>query len=189
MAGMARLIYSMIGSLDGYVADPSGNFDWAEPDEDVLAYINEQERTVGTYLYGRRIYELMTAWETDPAAAALSPRSAEFAKIWQAAEKVVFSTRLETVRTAKTTLQRTLDPRWVEELKRTATADINVAGPTLASHAFNNGLIDSAYFLLVPTIIGGGPSLFPRDLRVNLKLVDSQSFSNGTVALQYDVVP
>lgn len=183
---MARLIYSMIGSLDGYVADTSGNFDWAVPDEQVLAFINEQERDVGTYLYGRRIYELMEAWENDPTAAD-SPQSGEFAEIWKAADKVVFSTRLEDVKTTRTILQRTFDPAFVENLKRTATADINIAGPLLASHAFHAGLIDCVHLLLVPRIIGGGKSFFPSDVRLNLRLEGSRRFENGMLALQYDV--
>lgn len=187
MADMARLIYSMIGSLDGYVADPSGNFDWAEPDEEVLGFLNDQERGVGTYLYGRRIYELMKVWETDAELAAGSPGSNEFAKIWKAASKVVFSTRLESVSTARTELRHTFDPRFIRELKASAETDIGIAGPTLAGHAFRADLVDQFYLLVVPTIVGGGRSLFPRDLRVDLTLRGSRSFAGGMVALQYDV--
>lgn len=184
---MARLIYSMIGSLDGYIADQSGNFDWAEPNDEVLDYINAQERPVGTYLYGRRIYDLMTIWETDPSAVVDTPASAEYAEIWQSADKVVYSTTLDSVTTTKTRLERTFDPVAVGELKRMASADISIGGPTLAVHAFRAGLIDEVYLLILPVIIGGGLSMFPKDVRLDLQLKDSHRFANGTVALQYDV--
>lgn len=187
MSSMARLIYSMIGSLDGFVADSSGNFDWAEPDEEVLEYLNNQERSIGTYLYGRRIYELMTVWESDPGAVADSPQSLEFADIWQAAEKIVYSTSLESASTSKTRIERTFDPATVEELKQSSSTDIGIAGPTLAASAFRAGLVDEFYLLLNPVIIGGGLSLFPPDLPLDLRLKATRRFGNGTVALQYDV--
>nr|WP_245192602.1 dihydrofolate reductase family protein [Arthrobacter pigmenti] len=181
------MIYSMIGSLDGYIADANGNFDWAEPDEEILAYINAQERPIGTYLYGRRIYELMTVWETAPVSVADSPAAMEYAEIWQAASKIVYSTSLQDITTTKTRLERSFEPAAVEKLKRTASADIGIGGPTLGVHAFRAGLIDEVYLLLLPVIIGGGLSLFPRDVRLDLQLKDTQRFANGTLALQYDV--
>ncbi|GAB3533740.1 dihydrofolate reductase family protein [Arthrobacter tecti] len=184
---MAKLIYSMIGSLDGYIADANGNFDWAEPDEEILAYINAQERPIGTYLYGRRIYELMTVWETDPDSVADSPAAKEYAEIWQAASKIVYSTSLQDITTTKTRLERSFEPAAVEELKRTASADIGIGGPTLGVQAFRAGLIDEVYLLLLPVIIGGGLSLFPGDVRLDLQLKDTRRFANGTLALQYDV--
>lgn len=184
---MARLIYSVIGSLDGYIADRSGSFDWAVPDEEVLSFLNDQEKSVGTYLYGRRMYDLMTCWETDPAAAAQSPNSAVFAEIWQAAEKIVYSTSLASVSTQKTRLERTFDPDAVEQVKHTATADLNVSGPELASHAFRANLVDEVQLILVPVIIGGGKSCYPTDVMMNLNLSDMRRFSNGMVWLQYDV--
>ncbi len=187
MSRMARLIYSMIGSLDGYVADSSGNFDWAEPDEEVLEYLNEQERSVGTYLYGRRIYELMTVWESDPGSVADTPQSVEFANIWQAADKIVYSTSLESASTSRTRIERTFDPAAVEDLKQSSSSDIGIAGPTLAASAFRAGLVDEFYLLLNPVIIGGGLSIFPPDLTLELRLKSSRRFGNGTVALQYDV--
>lgn len=188
MSSMARLIYSMIASLDGYVADSSGEFNWAAPDEEVLEYLNDQERDVGTYLYGRRIYELMTVWESDPEAVADTPQSLEFAKIWQAAEKVVYSTTLESASTSKTRIEHSFDPTAVERLKQSASSDIGIAGPTLAACAFRAGLVDEFYLLLNPVIIGGGLSLFPPDLRLDLQLKATRRFGDGTVGLQYDVV-
>ena len=188
MMGMGRLIYSVIGSLDGYHADSSGNFDWAAPDEEVLAYVNEQERSVGTYLYGRRSYEMMTVWETDPAAAAQTPESATFAEIWQAATKIVYSSTLQTVSTQRTTLERTFEPSAVARLKAESAADVTVFGPDLALHAFQAGLVDEVRVIVAPVIIGSGQSYYPPDVRLNLELVDQQRFSGGMVSLCYWVV-
>lgn len=184
---MARLIYSVIASLDGYIADRSGGFDWAVPDEEVLAFINERERSVGAYLLGRRMYELMTAWETDPAAAAQSPESAEFARTWQAAQKVVYSTTLDAVSTTRTRLERRFDPAAVDRLKRAAPADLNVSGPSLAAHAFRAGLVDEVQLTIAPVIIGGGKSCYPDDVRLDLGLTGMRRFGNGMSWLRYDV--
>lgn len=187
MSGMARLIYSMIGSLDGYISDSSGNFDWAEPDEEILEYINDQERPIGTYLYGRRIYELMTVWETDPASVADSPQSSAYADIWQGADKIVYSSSLGSTTTKRTRLERSFNPAAVSDLKRTATADISIGGPTLAASAFRANLVDEFCLLLIPVMIGGGLSLFPSNVTLDLQLKSTRRFGNGTVALQYDV--
>lgn len=184
---MARLIYAVIASLDGYIADLSGNFDWAMPNEEVLAFLNEQERSVGTYLLGRRMYDLMTVWETDPAAAAQSPESAEFARIWQAAEKVVYSTTLDSVSTTKTRLERRFDPSAVERMKHMASADLNVSGPDLALHAFRTGLVDEVQLTIVPVMIGGGKRCYPDNVRMNLSLGGMRQFGNGMAWLRYDV--
>lgn len=184
---MVRLIYSVICSLDGYIADESGNFDWAVPDEEVLDFLNHQEQAVGTYLYGRRMYELMIGWETDPAAAAQSPKSAEFAEIWQAADKIVYSTTLPQVSTSRTKLERDFDPEAVRRLKAACGADLNVSGPTLAGHAFRADLIDEVQLMVAPVIVGGGKSCLPAHLKVDLELADERRFGNGMVHLRYDV--
>lgn len=185
---MGRLIYSVIGSLDGYHVDADGSFDWAVPGEEELAFISEQERGVGTYLYGRRMYELMHVWETDPAAAAQSPESEVFARIWQAADKLVYSTTLERTWTDRTVLRHRFDPAEVSALKSRATADLNVAGPTLAEHAFAAGLVDEVQVLLVPEVVGSGRSFLP-PARTSLDLVDQRIFDSGMVWLRYAVVP
>lgn len=183
---MGRLIYTVIGSLDGYMADADGTFDWAVPDEEVLAFVNEQERSVGTYLYGRRIYELMTVWETDPAAAAQSAESAHFARLWQAADKIVYSTTSDSVSTRRTQLRHVFDAEEVRDLKAHASADLNVAGPTLAAHAFRAGLVDEVQVTVAPIIVGAGLSYYP-DVLTPLVLRDTRRFGNGMVWLRYDV--
>ncbi|MHA6798638.1 dihydrofolate reductase family protein [Bounagaea algeriensis] len=185
---MARLIYSVICSLDGYVADRAGNFDWAVPSEEVLDFVNAQERAVGTYLYGRRMYELMAVWETDPAAAAQSPKSAEFAEVWQAADKVVYSTTLPRVFTSRTKLEREFDPESVRQLKAACSSDLNIAGPELAGHAFRSNLIDELQLMAVPVLVGAGKSCLPAELGAELELVDERRFGNGMVQLRYDVL-
>lgn len=182
---MAELLYSMISSLDGYIADKEGAFDWAEPDDEVFAFVTEQERPVGTYLYGRRMYEMMTVWETDPALAAQSPRMREFAEVWQAAEKIVYSTVLKEVSTAKTRLERGFDPDAVQALKSSAERDLEISGPTLAAHALRAGLVDECHVFVVPWVIGGGLSVFPNGLRLALELAEERRFTNGTVYLRY----
>lgn len=184
---MGRLIYSVIGSLDGYHADDSGDFDWAAPDEEVLAFVNDQERTVGTYLYGRRSYELMTCWETDLAAAAQTPESATFAEIWQAARKIVYSTTLESVSTVRTTLEHDFEPAAVERLKAESATDLTVFGPDLAMHAFRAGLVDEVRVIIAPVIIGSGRSYYPPGIRQSLELVEEQRFTGGMVSLRYRV--
>lgn len=183
---MGRLVYSVIGSLDGYHVDAGGSFDWAEPTEAELAFVSEQERGIGTYLYGRRMYEMMHVWESDPAAADMSPESAVFAEIWQAADKIVYSTTLPAIRTDRTELRRSFDPEEVRKLKAEATADLTVAGPDLAAHAFAAGLVDEVQLYLVPELVGGGRTFYPRT-RLSLDLREEQRFDSGMVFLRYAV--
>lgn len=187
LGATANLIYSFLASLDGYVADEAGRFDWAVPDEEVLDFINAAERDVGTYLYGRTMYEMMTGWENDPALAEQSPKSAEFAQIWQAAEKVVFSRTLESVSTKRTRLERLFDPALVRQIKADAGHDLNISGSHLAASAWHAGLIDECHVFVTPTLVGGGKRMFPDDLSQPLKLLDERRFGNGMVFLRYAV--
>ena len=182
---MAKLVYSAIASLDGYIADENGNFDWAVPDEEVLAFVNDLERPLGTYLYGRRMYEMMVGWETDPSAADQSPRSRDFAEIWQAAEKVVYSRTLEAVSTKRTRMERDFDPEAVRQIKASAGRDVSVSGPNLAAHAFMAGLVDECHLFVAPIAVGGGKRSFPNDVRVRLELLDERGFGNDMVCLHY----
>jgi dihydrofolate reductase len=185
---MAKLIYSAITSLDGYIEDAEGKFDWAEPDEEVHAFVNELERSVGTYLYGRRMYETMVFWESPPAPAEQPPFVQEFAAIWQAADKIVYSRTLQTVTSAKTRIEREFDPKAVRRLKATAGRDLGVGGAELAAQALEAGLVDEYQLFLVPVVVGGGKRVLPgNDLRVNLALLDERRFRNGTVYLHYRV--
>jgi dihydrofolate reductase len=180
---MAKLIYSAITSLDGYVADEDGRFDWAAPDEQVHAFVNDLERPVGTYLYGRRMYDVMRYWETPPEGSGTV--SLDYAGIWQAADKVVYSTTLDAVDTARTTLERSFDPDAVRRLKETATRDLSVGGPGLAAEALRAGLVDECQVFLNPVVIGGGTPWLPRGVRLDLDLVDEHRFDNGVVYLRY----
>ncbi|SOD73944.1 dihydrofolate reductase [Jatrophihabitans sp. GAS493] len=185
---MARLIYSTIASLDGYVADEEGNFDWAAPDEQLHQYVNDLERSVGTYLYGRRMYEVMSYWETAetaPAGSAASTVTQDFASVWQAADKVVYSHTLEQVHTARTRLERQFQPDAVRRLKESAAADISVGGPGLAAAALSSGLVDECNLFLVPAVVGGGTKAFSDGLRLGLELREEFRFSNGAVHLRY----
>ncbi len=183
---MAKLIYAAITSLDGYIEDADGKFEWAAPDEDVHAFVNELERPVGTYLYGRRLYETMVFWERPPDLAAQPPVVQDFAKIWQAAEKIVYSRTLPTVTSAKTRIEREFDPEAVRELKTTAGADITVGGAELAAQAIEAALVDEYQLFLVPVVVGGGKRSLPNnDVRVNLELLDERRFRNGTVYVRY----
>ena len=173
---MAKLIYSAITSLDGSVADAEGRFDWAAPDEEVHAFVNDLERTVGTYLYGRRMYEVMRAWETLPLAG--QPP-------WRAADKIVYSTTLEDVASARTRIERDFDPGAVRELKASAGADLSVGGPHLAARALEAGLVDECHLFLNPVVVGGGNQAFPDGLRLELELLDERRFGNGVVHLHY----
>ena len=182
---MARLIYSAISSLDGYMEDRDGNFDWAAPDEEVHTFINNLERTVGTYLYGRRMYETLMVWETDPNLIADSPITRDYAEIWQAADKIVYSKTLENVSTGKTELNRNFDPQAIQQLKESAESDISIGGPGLAAHAFRSGLIDECQLFLIPILVGGGKRALPEDIRLELELLEERRFGNGTVFLRY----
>lgn len=184
---MSKLIYSFLASLDGYIADDTGGFGWAVPDEEVLDFINAAERGVGTYLYGRTMYEMMIGWENDPAVAGQSPKSAEFAQIWQAAEKVVFSRSLESVSTKRTRIERSFDPGLVREIKAEAGRDLNVSGANVAASAWHAGLIDECHVFVAPMLVGGGKRMFSDDLRQPLELLDERRFGNGMVFLRYAV--
>jgi dihydrofolate reductase len=179
---MAELIYSAIASLDGYVADEHGRFDWAAPGPEVHEHVNDLMRPMGTHLYGRRMYEVLAAWETmdDP-----DPRMRDFAQLWRAADKIVYSSTLEQVSSARTRIERTFDPDAVRELKRTAGADLSIGGPTLAAHAFAAGLVDVVELYLSPVIVGGGTRALPDGVRLDLELVDERRFSNGVVHLRH----
>ena len=182
---MAKLLYVMNASLDGYIADEDGKFDWGAPGEEYYSFINDLLRTVGTYLYGRRLYELMAVWETDPTAAAQSPGTREFAEIWQAADKVVYSRTLETTSSARTRIERDFDPEAVRQLKESAAADLTVGGPGLAAQALGAGLVDECQLFLSPVVVGGGNRAFPDGVRVRLELLEERRFGNGVVYLHY----
>jgi dihydrofolate reductase len=184
---MAKLIYSAICSLDGYIEDTDGRFDWAVPDEEVHRFINELERPVGTYLYGRRMYETMAVWETGFDLAAEPPQIHDFARIWQTADKIIFSRTLEAVSTRKTRLERNFDPVAIMHLKRTAEQDISIGGPDLATHAFRAGLIDECQLFLTPILVGGGKPALPDKIRQELQLLEERRFDNGMVYLRYRV--
>jgi dihydrofolate reductase len=182
---VARLIYSVISSLDGYIEDAEGKFDWAEPDAEVSAFVNDLERPVGTYLYGRRMYETMVFWESPPHLAAQQPFVQDFAEIWQRADKIVYSRTLQSASSAKTRIEREFDPEAVRRLKATAGADITVGGAELAAQAIEAGLVDEYHLFLVPFVVGGGKRSLPDSVRVNLELVHERRFRNGTVYLHY----
>jgi dihydrofolate reductase len=181
---VAKLIYSALASLDGYVADEHGKFDWAEPDEEVHAFVNDLERPVGTYLYGRRLYEVMVAWETIDLAGQ-PPHIRDFAEIWRAADKIVYSRSLETVSSARTRIERDFEPEAVRRLKAAAERDLTVGGPELAARAIEAGLVDEWQLFLAPIVVGGGKRALPDDVRVTLELLDERRFRNGTVYLRY----
>jgi dihydrofolate reductase len=182
---MAKLIYSAIASLDSYVADEDGNFDWAVPDEEVHAFINDLQRPVGTYLYGRRLYETMVGWETDPSLADRSPLMRDFAEIWQAADKIVYSKTLEAVSTARTRIERDFDPEAVRQMKSLAGRDLIVGGSELASQAFEYGLVDEYHLFVAPMVVGGGKRSLPDNVRLKLELLDERRFECGMVYLFY----
>ena len=182
---MAKLIYSAITSLDGYVADENGNFDWAAPDEEVHSFVNELERPVGTYLYGRRMYEVMRYWETADAAADQPPFIRDYARIWQGADKVVYSKTLETASTARTRIERDFDADAVRRMKAAAERDLSVGGPGLAGQAIEAGVVDEWHRFVTPVVVGGGTRFLPDGVPVNLELVDERRFAGGVVHLHY----
>jgi dihydrofolate reductase len=184
---MAKLIYLTLASLDGYVADKDGKFDWAEPDEEVHAFVNDLARPVGTYLYGRRMYEVLIAWETLDLAD--EPRVVQdFAEIWRAADKIVFSRTLESVSSARTRLEREFDPDAIRRLKEQAPHDIAVAGPGLAGEAIRAGLVDEYQLFLAPVIVGGGKRALPDDARIDLELLDERRFDSGVTYVRYSAI-
>ena len=182
---MARLIYSAISSLDGYIEDVHGQFDWAAPDEEVHRFINNLERSAGTHLYGRRMYETLMVWETDPNLADESPLLRDFAEIWQAADKIVYSKTLQAVSTRKTRLERDFNPTVIRKLKESVAQDILIGGPELAAHAFRAGLIDECHLFLTPIIVGGGKPALPDNVRLSLELLEERRFGSGVVYLRY----
>jgi dihydrofolate reductase len=182
---MAKLMYSTITSLDGYVEDKDGNFDWAAPDEQVHSFVNDLERPVGTYLYGRRMYETMIYWESAHTVRDQVPAGREYAKIWQAAEKIVYSRTLEDVSSAKTRLQRSFEAEEVRELKATAERDVTVGGAELAAQAIKAGLVDELHLFVTPVIVGGGKRALPNSLWLTLELLDVRRFEGGVVHLCY----
>jgi dihydrofolate reductase len=184
---MAKLIYSAITSLDGYVADEHGNFDWSAPDEEVHAFVNDLERPVGTYLYGRRMYDVMRYWETAPTSGDEPAAVRDFAGIWQAADKIVFSRTLEAVSSAKTRLERDFDPEAVRQLKASADRDLSVGGPSLAGQALEAGLVDEIHLFLNPVLVGGGNPALPDGVPAQLELLDERRFGSGVVHLHYRV--
>ena len=181
---MAKLIYLAISSLDGFVADEHGNFDWAEPDEEVHTFVNDVLRPVGTHLYGRRMYEVMVAWETIPLDGQ-PPFMQDFAQIWRTAEKVVYSSTLDTVSSARTRVEREFDPETIRQMKAAAEPDITVSGPDLAAQAIKAGLVDEYHLILAPVVVGGGTQSLPTDIRLRLELLDEHRFGNGMVHLHY----
>ncbi len=186
---MARLIHFAITSLDGYIADEDGAFDWSTPDEEVHAFINDLVRPFGTHLYGRRMYEVMAVWETWHTLPEQPAVMLDFARIWQAADKVVYSTTLEAVSTARTRLEQSFDPEAVRRMKAEAQQDLMVGGARLAAHMIKAGLVDEWRLILAPVIVGGGTHLLPGGVRVGLELQDECRFDNGMVYLRYRTKP
>jgi dihydrofolate reductase len=186
--GQTDLLYACVftpASLDGYIADETGSPDWATPDEEVFAFINDLMRPIGMYLYGRKMYQTMAIWETPDVIPGLTPAVLDFARIWQAADKIVYSKSLETVSTPKTRLEREFDAQVVRDLKAPLPHDVSVGGPALASHAIRAGLVDEYHLLVVPTMLGGGKRVLPSNVCVRLDLLDERRFTNGMVYLRY----
>lgn len=183
---MAKLIYAAITSLDGYVADRDGRFDWSAPDEEVHRFVNDLERPIGTHLYGRRMYEVLVAWETMPASPD-EPVADDYAQIWRSTDKVVYSSTLAEVTSARTRIERSFDPSAVRAMKAAASADLCVGGPALAAQALRAGLVDELHLFLSPIVVGGGNPALPDDVRLDLELVDTNTFGNGVVHLHHRV--
>lgn len=184
---MARLIYTTNTSLDGYIEDVDGKFDWTDPSDEVFQFITNLIRTDGTHLYGRRTYENMMVWETDPNLAGQSALMRDFAQVWQAADKIVYSRTLEAVSTRKTQIERTFDPVAVRRLKENVDQDIHIGGAELAAQAFRAGLIDEYHLFIKPIILGGGKPALPDNVRLKLKLLEERRFENGEVYLRYQI--
>ena len=182
---MAKLIYSMATSLDGYAVDADGKFDWSEPDEEVHTFVNDLYRDAGTYLYGRRMYEMMVYWETAHTLPDQPPFVHEYARVWQRADKIVYSRTLSTVSSARTRIERSFDPDAVRSLKEAANRDLTVAGPGLAASALRAGLVDEIHHLVSPIVVGGGTRFLPDNVRIELDLLDERRFRNGVVHLRH----
>jgi dihydrofolate reductase len=182
---VAKLIYATPTSLDGYIADATGSPDWAAPDEEGFAFITDLVRPIGVYLYGRKMYETMAIWETPDVIPGRTPAMLDFARIWQAADKIVYSKSLDTVSTPKMRLEREFDAHAVRGLKAQSSYDVSVGGPTLAAHAIRAGLVDEYHLFVVPVMLGGGNRVLPGDVRVTLDLLDERRFASGMVYLRY----
>lgn len=182
---MAHLIYTTNTSLDGYIEDMDGTFDWTEPSEEYMRFITDLIRADGTHLYGRRTYEFMRVWETDPNLAGQSPLTRDFAQVWQAADKIVYSRTLQAVSTRKTQIERNFDPEAIRRLKESVEQDIHIGGAELAAQAFRAGLIDECHLFISPIIVGGGKPALPANVRLRLELLDERRFGNGAVYLRY----
>jgi dihydrofolate reductase len=186
---MAKLIYMPIASADGYIEDADGKFDWATPDDELLRLVNELVEPIGTYLFGRRMYETMAYWETAGQIPGQPPLALDFMRIWQAADKIVFSSTLDAPVTARTRLERSFDPALIQQLKHDASADLTVAGADLAGQALRAGLVDELHLFLVPAIVGGGKRALPADARLDLELLDTRRLASGAVHLHYRIKP
>jgi dihydrofolate reductase len=184
---VGRLVYSAIASLDGFVVDADGDFGWAAPDDEVHAFVNDQEREVGTYLYGRRMYDVMRFWETAGLDEPLDEVADDYAQVWRAADKVVFSRALDSVDTARTRLEHDFDPRAVRTLVGAADRDVSIGGPTLAAAALGAGIVDDVHLFLHPVVVGGGTAALPTSTRFGLRLVDTHTFRSGVVHLHHRV--
>jgi dihydrofolate reductase len=184
---MARLIYSAITSLDGYVEDEAGKFDWAAPDDEVFAFVNDLERPIGTYLYGRRMYETMVFWETASTGAVQPGVIRDFAEIWRSAEKIVYSRTLQTASSARTRIERAFDPDMIRRLKETSGPDITIGGAELAGQAIAAGLVDECHLFLGPIVVGAGKRALPDNVRAQLELLGERRFNSGVVHLHYRV--
>jgi len=184
---MGKLIYAANASLDGYVEDEAGAFDWSVPDDEVHAFWNEHERGIGTSLYGRRMYETMRVWEDDDWLADEPAVVREYAEIWRDTDKIVYSSTLQEAPTARTTIERRFDPEAVRWLKESSSADLSIGGATIGAEAFRHGLVDECVLLLCPVTVGGGKPALPRGLRLDLELLDHRRFDNGAVHLRYAV--
>jgi dihydrofolate reductase len=184
---VGKLRYTAITSLDGYTADAQGSFDWAAPDEAVHSFVNDLERDIGTYLYGRRMYEVMQYWETAPTDDGQPPYLADYARIWQATDKIVYSTTLDNVSTARTKLEPSFDPDTVRAMKEESERELSIGGPGLAASALRAGLVDHIGRIVVPAVVGGGTAFLPDGLRLDLELLDEHGFPDGAVYLAYRV--
>jgi dihydrofolate reductase len=182
---MVKLIYSAITSLDGYVADERGKFDWSAPDDEVHRFVNDLERPIGTYLYGRRMYEVMVYWETAHTVADQPPFIRDYTEIWQAADKIVYSKTLDEASSARTGIEREFDPEQVRQLKAQAERDLSVGGPDLAAQAIRAGLVDEYHLFVTPIVVGGGTQSLPDGVRLQLELLAERRFANGVVYLRY----
>jgi dihydrofolate reductase len=185
---VAKLIYVSNVSLDGFIEDEHGGFDWTEPDDEQFAFVTDLVRPVGTYIYGRRLYETMAVWETEPALAAQSELRADFAHVWQAADKIVYSTTLDAVSTDKSRLERRFDPDSIRKMKAANSRDLMVGGANIAAHAFSAGLIDESHLFICPSVVGRGKPSLPSELRANLELLDERRFDNGVVYVRHRII-